>query len=146
MKKNRKRSKKLSVVGSRSLHFGAVLVVLFAMILLNLLANTSCNQTMKSIGDKERQLVRLEEELLRESARWEEMKSSENLERLMLRNGISMKLPRPDQYVYMRADGTPRPGQLSVARARQQRLAGSQLAARAAQTGSRSSRRNKARR
>ena len=111
MKKNRKRSKKMSVMASRSMHVGGVLMMFFVMVIVNLLASSSCNQLMKSIGEKERQLAKLENDRARESARWDAMKTSENLDRALL------KYPRADQIVRMDAKGQPKPGQLSVARA-----------------------------
>lgn len=101
------------------MYFGAVIVMLFAMVLLNLLASSSCQQLMKTIGERERQLAKLEEERVRESARWEEMKTPEKLESALLRHGLAMRYPKADQVVRMKADGHPYPGQLSVAKARQ---------------------------
>jgi hypothetical protein len=117
MKKNRKRSKKMSVMASRSMHVGGVLMMFFVMVIVNLLASSSCNQLMKSIGEKERQLTKLENDRARESARWDAMKTSENLDRALLKFGLSMKYPRADQIVRMDSHGRPKPGQLSVARA-----------------------------
>ena len=117
MKKNRRRSKKMSVMASRSMHVGGVLVMFFVMVIVNLLASSSCNQLMKSIGEKERLLAKLEKDRERESARWDAMKTSENLDRALLKFGLSMKYPRPEQIVLMDARGQPKPGQLSVARA-----------------------------
>ncbi|MBQ7235339.1 MAG: hypothetical protein IJS36_08030 [Kiritimatiellae bacterium] len=117
MKRNRKRSKRMSVMASRSMHIGGVLVMFFVMVLVNLLASSSCSQLMKSIGEKERQLAKLENDRARESARWDSMKTSENLDRALLKFGLSMKYPRADQIVRMDSHGQPKPGQLSVARA-----------------------------
>jgi len=108
-KKNRKIPKKLSVVASSALHFAAVIVMLFVMVILNLLASSSCNQLMKAIGDKRRVLAKLEEERVRESARWEEMKTPERLEGALLRHGLSMRYPHHDQVIRMRTNGTPYP-------------------------------------
>lgn len=109
----------MSVVASNTMHFGAVIVMLFIMVFVNFLASSSCQQLLKSIGEKERQLAKLEEERVRESARWEEMKTPERLESALLRHGLAMRYPRPDQVVRMKANGKPYPGQLSVAKAGQ---------------------------
>ena len=119
MRKNRKIPKKMSVVATNTMRFGAIIVFLFVMVILNLLASSSCTQLMKAKGEKERELVRLDEARMRESTRWDEMKTPEKVEVALLRHGLAMKLPRPDQNVRMRADGTPYPGQISLARARQ---------------------------
>ena len=119
MRKNRKIPKKMSVVATNTMRFGAIIVFLFVMVILNLLASSSCTQLMKAKGEKERELRRLDEAHTRESTRWEEMTTPEKVEKALILRGLSMKLPRPDQNVRMRADGTPYPGQLSIARARQ---------------------------
>jgi hypothetical protein len=118
MRKNRKRSKKMSVMASRSMHIGAVMIMVFAMVILNLLATSSCNQVLKSIGEKEKILTRLKKDCERESARWDAMKGPEDIDRALLRFGLSMRYPKPEQIVAMDRLGRPRPGQLSVARAR----------------------------
>lgn len=117
-RKNRKIPKKMSVVASNTIYFGAIILVFFAMVMLNLLASSSCTQLMKAIGEKERELSKLENSRIRESSRWEEMKTAEKIERALLRHGLSMRPPHPDQIVRMRSDGTPYPGQLSIARAK----------------------------
>ena len=119
MRKNRKIPKKMSVVASNTMHFGAVIVILSVMVILNLLASSSCTQLMKTIGEKERELVKLEDSKMRESTRWEEMKPPERVEEALRAHGLAMATPRAWQVVRMRADGTPFPGQLSVLRSRQ---------------------------
>ena len=119
MRRNRKIPKKMSVVATNTMRFGAVILFLFVMVILNLLASSSCTQLMKAKGEKEKEFASLGEALDRESTRWEEMKTPERLEMALLRHGLAMKLPRPDQTVRMRTDGTPYPGQMSLARAKQ---------------------------
>lgn len=118
MRRNRKRSKNMSVMATRSMHIGAVMVMFFVMVILNLLASSSCNQLMKSIGEKEKLLAKLEDDRTRESARWDAMKTSDNIDRALLKFGLSMKYAKPEQIVRMDSAGRPRPGQLSVARAK----------------------------
>ena len=119
MRRNRKIPKRMSVVATTTMRFGAILVFFFVMVLFNLLSSTSCSQLMKTKGELERELARLEDARMREATRWEEMKTPERIEAALLRHGLSMKIPRADQNVQMKADGTPYPGQLSLARARQ---------------------------
>ena len=119
MRKNRKIPKKMSVVASNTMHFGAIIVILSVMVILNLLASSSCTQLMKTIGEKERELVKLEDSKMRESTRWEEMKTPERVEEALRAHGLAIATPRAYQVVRMRADGTPFPGQLSVLRSRQ---------------------------
>ena len=119
MRKNRKIPKKMSVVATNTMRFGAIIVFLFVMVILNFLASSSCTQLMKIKGAKERELVRLDEARMRESTRWEEMTTPEKVQDALRRHGLAMTLPRPDQSIRMRANGTPYPGQPSLARAKQ---------------------------
>jgi len=118
MKKNKIVSKKMSVVTGVTVRFAAILVTLFVMVILHLLASSSCQQLMKTIGEKERQLARLEDERARESARWEEMKTTENLEQMLVKHGLKMRYSKSDQVVRMSANGRPQAGQRSVAKSR----------------------------
>ena len=115
MKRNRKHTKTMSVMAVRTLNVGAVLVMFAAMVIINLIADSTCEQMVKSIREKEAVLDRLEEERLRASARWEEQKTPEKLDRALLRHGLNMKYPRADQVVRMNKDGVPYRGQLSMA-------------------------------
>lgn len=119
MRKNKKMTKRMSVTAKTSMRFGAVLVLFFVMVILNVLSSSSCNQLLKTKGSLERQLAKLEESRTRESTRWEQMKVPENIERALLRHGLKMILPRPDQIVRMGRNGTPLPGQYSLVKARQ---------------------------
>lgn len=118
MRKNRRRTKRMSVVAGATMHFGAVVVMLFVMVVINMLASTSCTQHERAIGEKEKEIDRLDDTLSRETMRWEEMKTPEKIEARLQKLGIKMSLPRPDQQVRLRADGRPYPGQRSVARAK----------------------------
>lgn len=108
----------MSVVASNTMRFGAVILTAVVMVFVNFLASSSSQHLMASIGEKERLLVKLEEERVRESARWDEMKTPEKIESALLRHGLAMRYPKPDQIVRMKADGRPYPGQLSVERAK----------------------------
>ena len=122
-RRNRKISKRMSVIAGRSMQIAAVMLILFVMVLVNQLASSSCDQLTKRIREKERQLAKLEDERSRESARWEELKTPEKLESALLRHGLSMRYPKADQVVRMKANGRPYPGQLSLAKARQRNAA-----------------------
>jgi len=122
MRKNRKRSNKMSVTASRSMHFGAVIVMLFVMVIVNLLASSRCDQMMKTLGEKENLLAKLGKDCERECGRWEQINTPDNLDRILPRLGMSMKYPRAEQIVHMDEDGKVVRGQISVARA-QRRIA-----------------------
>lgn len=116
MRRNRKMPKKMSVMAGRSVQIGAVMVMAFAMVILNMLASSSCKQLGETIREKERHLLKLEDEQKRESARWDEMKTSERLEAALLKHGLAMHYAKPGvQVVRMDVSGRPYPGQKSVA-------------------------------
>ncbi len=117
MKKNRRMPRKMSVIAERAMYVGVVIVMLFVMVIINLLASSSCTQLMKSIGGKEATLAKLEESRLREANRWDEMTSPDRLNRHLHARGLAMYYPKPAQNVRMRADGRPYPGQFSLVQA-----------------------------
>ena len=118
MRRNRKVPTRLSVVATNTMRFGAILVFGFVMVILNLLASSSCSHLEKAKGEKERELASLEDALTRESTRWEELTIPDRLENACTRHGLAMKPPRPEQNVRMMSNGTPYPGQLSLTRGR----------------------------
>lgn len=114
MRKNRKIPKKMSVVATNTMRFAAIILFFFIMVILNRLSSSSCTQLLKTKGEMEREIAKLEDARMRESTRWEEMKTPEKVEAALLRHGLAMRLPRPEQTVRMQSDGTPRVGQLSL--------------------------------
>ena len=108
----------MSVVATNSMRFGAIIVFFFVMVILNLRSSSSGPQLLKQKGEMEREIAKLDDSRMRESTRWEEMKTTENIEAALLRHGLSMHMPRPDQTVRLLPDGTPRPGQLSLAKSK----------------------------
>ena len=126
MRKNKKMSKKMSVMATNTMRFGAVILSFFVMVILYILSSQSCTRLQNQKGTMEREIVKLDDALLRESTRWEEMKTPEKIEMALLHHGLSMKTPRADQIVRMMENGTPRPGQISLARgkSRNEALAG----------------------
>lgn len=119
MRKNKKVSKKMSVIATNTMRFGAIIVFFFVMVIFNLLSSSSCTQLMNEKGQKERELAKLEESFRRESTRWEEMKTPEKVEAALFRLGLKMSTPRPDQQIRLDANGAPCPNQLALKRLRQ---------------------------
>ena len=60
----------------------------------------------------------LEAELMREQAKWDEMKVPDRLKTALTRFGLEMDVPREDQLVRMSNAGAPVPGQLALKRLR----------------------------
>ncbi len=119
MRKNRKMTRKHSVVTAHFVHTVAILMMSFVMVLLNFVASSRCRQMEKDCGRKEALLKKLDDDLQRETAHWEVMKTSEGLEAALRKHGLSMHYPNASQNVHMRKDGTPVPGQLSLAKVAQ---------------------------
>jgi hypothetical protein len=117
-RKNKKVSKKQSVIAASTGHMAIIIMSVFCVVIMNILAASSCNHLHKTIGEEERELARLEDACRREETRWEEMKTPEKIEEALRRHGLAMKPPRPDQIVHMTSQGAPYPGQISVARAK----------------------------
>lgn len=115
-RKNRKINKKMSVNVQITTHLGAVIAFLFVMVILNLLATTSCQQLTKRIGEEEKELARLEDACNRAATHWEEMKTPAKVETALLRHGLSMKPPRTDQNVFVGPGGYVDPKQIAVAK------------------------------
>ena len=116
MKKNRRRSERMSVAAFHSAHIGAVILTLVVMAVVNILAKASCTELMTDIGRNEKKLERLEDERQRESSAWTRMSSPSQLEAMLARHGLAMRLPKPQQNIRMNADGTPKPAQLALAK------------------------------
>lgn len=122
MGKNRKVSRKRSVVGMHVMHFGGVVVIVVGLLILNMLAESTCGQLMKSIGQKDRVLKARQAEYDRAKARWEATKSTDNLDRALGRRGLMMNFAKANQIIKIDgATGQFAPGQRSVALARQRR-------------------------
>ncbi len=119
MKRNKKVSRKMSVVTTRFTHTIIVLLMAFAMVILNLMASSKCRQLERNCGKKEEVLKKLDDDLQRETAHWEMMKTSEGLEAALRKHGLAMHYPNASQIIRMRANGTPMPGQLSLAKVAQ---------------------------
>ena len=119
MRKNKKVSKKMSVIAANSMRFGTIILFFFVMVILHVLSSSSCAQLVNEKGQKERALAKLEESYRRESTRWEELKTPEKIEAALFRRGLKMATPRADQCVRLKSNGTPYPNQVALARLRQ---------------------------
>ena len=62
MRRNRKIPKKMSVVATNTMRFGAIIVFFFVMVILNLLSASSCTQLQNAKGALEREIVKLDED------------------------------------------------------------------------------------
>ena len=116
MRRNR-RIRKNSRFATSSMGIASLIISAFIMMMIFFAMNSRCAAITREIGKKEKELKRLEQELTRENARWDEMKVPEKLNVALARFGLEMDLPREDQVVRIRT-GAPVPGQLALARLR----------------------------
>lgn len=117
MRRN-KRIKKNSRFATSSMGIASLIVSAFIMLMIFFAMNSRCSAITRDIGQKEKELQRLESELTREKTRWDEMKVPERLKVALARFGLEMEIPREDQIIRMGRTGTPVPGQIAVARMR----------------------------
>ena len=118
-RKNRRTTQRHSIVASTAIRSGAILVALFVMVIFNMLSSSRCTQLVSEKCKMERELAKLEDARTRESSRWEEMKTPDKIEAALVKHGLRMSLPRFDQIIRIRRDGTIPAGQIAVTRARQ---------------------------
>lgn len=122
MKRRVKRVKEVSRQTTGVVCVAALIVTALIMKMIDFSVDARCSAMAKKIGACEKQLAALNAELVRESARWDGMKTPERLAVQLRRFGLEMARPREDQLVRMDAHGRPAPGQLSLVRnARNQR-------------------------
>lgn len=127
MRRN-KRIKKRSRFATSSMGIASLIVSGFIMMMICFAMNAKCSAITREIGQKEKELQRLDSELTREKTRWDEMKVTDRLKTALTRFGLEMDVPREDQLVRMGSSGVPVPGQLALARLRGARSAGTAVA------------------
>lgn len=116
MGKNRKKSAKMSVVTKNCMLAFSGIVIISIVMIASLVMESQCNQTLKRIGIKEKELAKLEDECRRETARWESCKNTSKLERKLREMGMSMRPALPTQIVRIDSRGRVKPGQIAVAK------------------------------
>ena len=119
MRQNRKVSRKMNRIAMHTMHIGAIMLTAFVMVIVNLLASSSCDQLVKAVDERDKRLKQCDADLERASVAWEKMKAPASLDHALMKWGIAMRQPDQRQVVHMDASGRPKPAQLSVALARQ---------------------------
>ena len=122
-RRNCRKSQTRNVMTGRSFHVAGIILSLVVAVVMTLVADARCSQVNDSIREKEKLLVRLEQDRDREDAAWQQMTTASNLERALVRHGLNMRFPKDEQVIRMDASGSPRYGQRSVALAKS-RLSG----------------------
>ncbi|MDA3926933.1 MAG: hypothetical protein PF904_19835 [Kiritimatiellae bacterium] len=111
-----KRNRKRNVKNTLAWQPFAGVILLVVGVALGYMSYADKNKALQDeIDSKYSELGRLKEQCMREESRWNAMKTSENLEKSMVRHGIDMNLPQSHQIVKMGKDGKPIADQHSVA-------------------------------
>ena len=116
----RRKSRKIRKDSSfRTVSMGVVTLIVcgFMMVMVGWMFDSKCASIQREIGKAEKEYAALELDCVRETARWDEMKTPERLAECLTRFGLEMKIQRQDQVVRMNRDGRPAPGQIAVTRA-----------------------------
>ena len=116
-----KRNKKIKKNASWTMCSIGVVVLLICMLMMVLaywLCDARCAAIQREINKAEMVYKALDTDCVREMARWDKMRTFENLDNCLTRFGLEMKIQRPDQIVRMNRDGRPAPNQIAVSRAR----------------------------
>lgn len=93
------------------------LIVVVVTILLGYWGlDSKCSALGEDIKQREKELRSLDDEYLREEARWNANKTPEKLEAALIAHGLNMVYPKADQLVRMDQRGKPVEGQLSIAK------------------------------
>ena len=116
MRKNK--WKKHNSTAITSGYMATVIVTARAAVIINISASASCDQTSERIGRAKRQLQRLENDCIRESAHCEALKTPSGIDAALRKFHLAMRPANPDQNVRMNKMGVPVLGQTSVAQAR----------------------------
>ena len=91
--------------------------------------DSRCNQLGQEIRKHEQKFSSLENERVREEARWNAKKTPEKLEQAMLQHGLEMNYPTAAQVVRMDTkNGQPIPGQIALAKFHHAQNAGERVA------------------
>lgn len=102
MKSRRKRNRKKRVDGYLfPVPFASLLVVVGLAALAYLWMLSRCEAIGTDIKQLERVQAKLTERYLNEELKWTRMRSPQNLERILARNGVNMDWPKGQQVVLM---------------------------------------------
>lgn len=124
MRRNHKRQARVKFLPVPA---AGVIVLAVSVALSYWFMDSKSAQLAQEIRKCEQKYGALENERVREEARWNEKKTPEKLERAMLQHGILMSYPRPEQIVRMDDKGRPVAGQLSLVKFQRVRNAGERV-------------------
>ena len=118
-RKNRKVSANTAAAGEHAAWIGGLVVLAGIMAIVNVLANTTCNQLMASIDQKEKALAKLKVQCQNENTRLASLYTPDKLSIELSRRGMAMNVMQPRQLIKMSRSGRPYSvSQADIARAR----------------------------
>lgn len=106
----------------------ALIIFLVSGILVYWALDARCSQLGNDIRRKEIEKRNLENDFVREEARWNANKVPAKLNEALIAHGLVMTYPKGDQLVRMNHVGKPIPGQLSLAKFYRQHQNGGSVA------------------
>ena len=124
MRRNHKRQMRVKFLPVPA---AGVIVLAVSVALSYWFMDSKSAQLGQEIRKHEQKYSALENERVREEARWNEKKTPEKLDRAMLQHGIMMTYPTPEQIVRMDGNGRPMAGQISLMRFQRSRNAGERV-------------------
>ncbi|MDD2454783.1 MAG: hypothetical protein PHG96_02130 [Kiritimatiellae bacterium] len=130
MRKNRRRHVNAKVLSPAVVGMSVLIV---SLTLTYCCLDSKCNQLGQEIRKHEQCFESLEDERVREEARWNDKRTPEKLAQAMLRHGLEMDYPAPEQMVRIGVEGEPLPGQIALAKFRKERSSAERVAQKAGQ-------------
>ena len=124
MRRNHKRQMRVKFLPVPA---AGVIVLAVSVALSYWFMDSKSAQLGQEIRKYEQKYSALENERVREEARWNEKKTPEKLDRAMLQHGIMMTYPTPEQIVRMDGNGRPMTGQISLMKFQRSRNAGERV-------------------
>jgi hypothetical protein len=125
MRRNRKRQVQVKFLPVPA---AGVIVLAVSVALSYWFMDSKSAQLGQEIRKYEQTYAGLENERMREEARWNEKKTPEKLDQAMLQHGILMTYPTAEQIVRMDGKGRPVSGQLALVKFQRSRNAGERVA------------------
>ena len=114
-RKNKIVSARAATSSKHAMYIVGILALLGVLMVTSVIADSSCKRLQTSIGEKERELKKLEEDYQRESVRLAGLLTPERLSRSLRLHGMAMSIAKPHQIVKMSSAGKPYPGQMALA-------------------------------
>jgi len=118
MRKNKRRQQHVRLL---PLPVTTAVVFTVSIAVAYLVLDHKCGQCGQQIKKSEQKLTELDQQRIREEANWNRLKTPEEIEQAMLRHGLLLVYPGPDQVARVASDGRIRASAVLVQEARASR-------------------------